>query len=85
MKKEDKITDKLEEFFHNDEFTIFNNSEQHKHHSGYSDGESHFLIEIKSNKLITKTILEKHKFVFHLLGKEITNSIHSIELKFKQI
>jgi BolA protein len=81
--KEEKLRKNLLIFFDESEIEIINNSEKHRHHSGYSDGESHFLIKITSNKVKNMKAIEKHRHVISLIGKELTDAIHSIEIKFK--
>ena len=83
--KLEKLTKKLLTYFDETELKIINNSEIHKHHSGYSDGESHFLIIISSDKVNNMKPLEKHRLVLSLIGKELNESIHSIEISFNKI
>lgn len=80
--KLDKLTKNLLTYFDESEIKIINNSEMHIHHSGYSDGESHFLIIIDSKKTRGMKAMEKHRLVLSLIGKELTDLIHSIEIKF---
>ena len=77
-----KLTGRLLEYFDESEIKIINNSEMHKHHSGYTDGESHFLIIITSNKVKKMKALERHRLVINLIGKELAKEIHSIEINF---
>lgn len=80
--KEEQLRNNLLIFFDESEVEIINNSEKHRHHSGYSDGESHFLIKISSDKLKYIKAIEKHRHVISLIGRELTDLIHSIEIKF---
>ena len=61
---------------------VHNDSEQHKGHAGYSDGETHFRIEIDKESVEGSSRLAKHKNILNALGN-LPNEIHSIQIIMK--
>tara|TARA_B100000700_G_C14282017_1_gene506421 strand:- start:68 stop:331 length:264 start_codon:yes stop_codon:yes gene_type:complete len=84
MAKIDKIRDKLEKKFDPLVLEIFDESELHKGHAGYSDsGESHFRIKLVSSNFEGLSRVARHRSVHNALGKDLLNSIHALALELK--
>ena len=81
MSKAQAIEKALERVFQESEIEIVNDSEAHRGHGGYSDGETHFKLIIKSSKFNGMTRLEKHRAVHEALGSHLLRKIHALELQ----
>ena len=81
MSKAQAIEKALERVFQESEIEIVNDSEAHRGHGGYSDGETHFKLIIKSSKFNGMSRLEKHRAVHKALGSDILKKIHALELQ----
>lgn len=67
---------------------IVNDSAKHAHHAGIQGAanktESHFRLEIISDKFAGKTLPARHRLVYSLLDDEIKNQgIHALQMKTK--
>ena len=58
MSKAQAMETALEQVFQESEIEIVNDSEAHRGHGGYSDGETHFKLIIKSPKFIGMSRLQ---------------------------
>ena len=58
MSKAQAMETALEQVFQESEIEIVNDSEAHRGHGGYSDGETHFKLIIKSSKFIGMSRLQ---------------------------
>ena len=81
MSKAQAIEKALQRVFQESEIEIVNDSESHRGHGGYSDGETHFKLIIKSSKFNGMSRLEKHRAVHEALGSELLKKIHALELQ----
>ena len=52
----------------------------HKKHKNFDPKKFHLIIKIKSVKLKSMKKIEANRYVFNILGKELKNEIHSIQL-----
>lgn len=88
MKKESKIKtlieEKIEKNFPNDKFKVVDVSLKHKKHpQNIFSQESHFVIQIISEKFLSLSALDRQKLVLKVLGDEIINKTHSISMNLK--
>lgn len=80
------ITRKVHENFPDlTHFTIFNDSFKHAGHHGIADSdnriESHFRLEIASNKFEGLTLPKRHRMVYKLLENEMgEGQVHALQL-----
>ena len=81
MSKAEAIQKALERVFQESEIEIVNDSEAHRGHGGYSDGETHFKLIIKSSKFNGMSRLKKHRAVHEALGSALLRKIHALELQ----
>ena len=63
MLKAQAMEKALEKVFQESEIEIVNDSESHRGHGGYSDGETHFKLIIKSPKFVGMSLLQRHRAV----------------------
>ncbi len=80
---EDKIIRKLEEAFHPTYLKVVNQSIAHKGHAGDDgSGESHFDVEIESEKLKGLSRVHAQRAVYDVLKNEL-EIVHALSLKIK--
>ena len=62
------------------ELVLMDLSEQHKNHQKSNSG-GHFKLKIVSNNFLGKSLLERHKMIYSILGDMLKNEIHALSLK----
>ena len=62
------------------ELVLMDLSEQHKNHRKSNSG-GHFKLKIVSNNFLGKSLLERHKMIYSILGDMLQNEIHALSLK----
>lgn len=66
---------------------IVNQSEQHAHHAGMhgveKTGETHFRIEVVSDKFSGVSLVKRHRMIYDLLSEEMEGPIHALSLDAK--
>ncbi|KAI7861256.1 bola-like protein-domain-containing protein [Spinellus fusiger] len=65
---------------------IINESHLHAHHAAMKDTtekETHFRMIIVSEAFDGKTMMQRHRMVYQLLGDEFRQSLHALSLKTK--
>ena len=60
---------------------VTNDSESHRGHAGYSDGESHFSVLIVSDDFSGKNRVARQRAVFAALGDMMKEDIHALAVK----
>lgn len=82
MNRKKKIQQKLE-ILNPHILKITNNSSEHKNHSGNPNNslESHFTIEIFSDKLSSLSRIEQHRTINSLLEEEFDKGLHALSIK----
>ena len=76
MDKAKKMAGILQEALEPTYLEVSNESESHRGHGGYKDGETHFKISIKSDRL-TGGRVQKHRQIYQLLEGV---SYHALEI-----
>ena len=84
MSKAKAIKKALDQVFYESEIEIINDSEAHRGHGGYSDGETHFKLCIKSSKFVGMSLLQRHRAVHEALGSDLLSQIHALELQLTE-
>lgn len=77
------ITEKLSAAFHVSAMTVTNDSESHRGHAGYSDGESHFSVDIVSDDFIGLSRVARQRKIYAALGDMMKSDIHALVIKAK--
>jgi len=82
MNREERIFDKITKELNPEHLKVVNNSYLHKGHLG-DDGtnETHFLIEIKSQKLNEMSRIKSHQQINKILSEEFSKGLHALEIK----
>lgn len=85
---ESSMRHKLEAEYGPAEITIRNDSSKHAHHAamaaqGGGNGETHFFVEVISDKFNGMTQLKRHRAVNALLAHEFELGLHALSLKLK--
>ena len=82
MRAEDSITQKLRQAFAPVALEVVNNSHRHAGHAGSpGSGESHFSIEVVSDRFAGKSRVERHRMVNEVLAEELKGRIHALAIK----
>ncbi len=81
MSKAEQIRTALEAAFAPRHLEVINESEQHRGHAGYSDGESHFRIVIKAQAFADMSRIARHRAVHAALGPGLVAEIHALALE----
>lgn len=85
---EDVIVDKIVKHFEPSYLKIANDSHKHSHHAGMRGAsnvkESHFRLEIISDKFSGLNQPSRHRLVYQLLDDELKNKgVHALQMKTK--
>ncbi|KAI8341692.1 bola-like protein-domain-containing protein [Chlamydoabsidia padenii] len=79
---EQKVTEALEPSL----LETVNESHLHAHHSamkGVTNKETHFKLTVVSEKFQGKTLMQRHRMIYGLLGDELQQGLHALTLKTK--
>ena len=83
MSIQERIQEKLKQL-EPDFLEVVNESHAHKGHSGAENavhkGESHFFVNIVSNKFSGLSIVEQHRLVYECLKEELADGVHALRL-----
>ena len=85
MNRKQRIFDKITKELNPEFLRVNNNSHLHKGHLG-DDGsdETHFLIEIKSQKLSEMTRIKAHQEINRIVKDEFAQGLHALEIKINR-
>ncbi len=81
MNKSDKIRARLQAAFAPEQLEVINESEKHRGHAGYSDGESHFRVVIRAPAFGQMSRVARHRAVHAALGPDLVADIHALALE----
>ena len=82
MSVENSIREKLTEAFAPEKLKIENDSHRHAGHaSSPGTGESHFRVEIVSEKFAGLARVERHRLVNDALVQELAGPLHALSIK----
>ncbi|OSP56410.1 BolA family transcriptional regulator [Pseudoruegeria sp. SK021] len=77
-----QIHGRLEAEFHPYRLEVFDESEDHRGHSGYQDGgESHFRVLISAPIFAEMSRLDRHRAVHRAIGPDLVGRIHALALE----
>lgn len=75
-----EIHNRLEKAFSPTELIVANQSEQHRGHAGYSDGESHFHVTIVASVFKDMSRVQKQRMVMTELKDLMPAPIHALAM-----
>jgi BolA protein len=79
MAVKDEITRKLTDAFTPSSLTVLDESDQHLGHGGWREGgETHFRIEVVSERFAGKGRVERHRMVNAVLADELAGRVHAL-------
>lgn len=82
MSMEQTIRQKLTDAFAPQSLEVENDSHRHAGHAGSpGTGESHFRVEIVSDKFVGLSRVECHRLVNEALASELAGSVHALAMK----
>ena len=83
MDYKSKITEKLIETFSPKFLKVIDESEGHRGHSGFIEGQqTHFQIQIASDIFDEMSRIKREREIYKALGEELIRNIHAISIKF---
>lgn len=76
------IEKKLQERFLPEFLEVIDNSHLHRGHT-YSkpEGQTHFLVKIKSSQFANLKTIEIHRLINHTLKQQFLDGVHALEIK----
>jgi BolA protein len=78
----EKICQKLQDNLQPDLLEVLDQSHLHAGHAGSRpEGETHFMIKIKSQTFSNMKTIECHRIIYDILSEEMKNSIHALAIK----
>ncbi len=80
MQKSEEIRAKLQAAFQPEVLEVINESEKHRGHAGYTDGDSHFRVVIKALEFKDMSRVARHRAVHKALGAALVGRIHALAL-----
>ena len=81
MSVTEEIRTRLEAAFTPSSLDVIDDSERHRGHAGYQEGgESHFNVQIRSNRFDGQSRLQRHRAVHAALGADLVGRIHALSL-----
>lgn len=81
MTKADRIHNALTAAFAPLALEVINESEQHRGHGGYSDGETHYHVRMTADAFVAMSRIARHRAVHAALGAELVAEIHALALE----
>ncbi|KAL7753146.1 BolA domain UV induced protein Uvi31 [Sorochytrium milnesiophthora] len=81
-----EIRSKLTQAFKPSELEVHNDSWKHAGHAamkGVQGNETHFRVRIVSGEFQGKGLLERHRMVYGVLGQELRQGLHALQLTTK--
>ncbi|NBR33356.1 MAG: BolA family transcriptional regulator [Rhodobacteraceae bacterium] len=81
MTKADRIHNALTAAFAPLALEVINESEQHRGHGGYSDGETHYRVRMTADAFVAMSRIARHRAVHAALGAELVAEIHALALE----
>ena len=79
----EKIKKKINDKLNPELVSLIDNSSLHKKHKFFDYNKFHIKLVIKSEKLKKMSKIDAHKVIFSILGDEIKNKIHALEIEIK--
>lgn len=81
MTKADRIHNALTAAFAPLALEVINESEQHRGHGAYSDGETHYRVRMTADAFVAMSRIARHRAVHAALGAELVAEIHALALE----
>lgn len=80
MRKSEEIRTALEAAFAPASLEVVNQSESHRGHAGYTDGQTHYLVQIVAPAFADMSRVARHRAVHKALGPDLVGRIHALAL-----
>lgn len=81
MSREDRIRQLLTDAFSPVELEVSNDSEKHRGHAGYSDGETHYAVRIVADVFEGQNRVNRQRLVNKAIQPEFDAGLHALQLK----
>ena len=79
----DEVKKKIINKIKPEEISLIDNSYLHTKHKSFEKSKYHLKLIIKSQKLNKVNKIEAHRLIFSILGEEMKNNIHALEIEIK--
>ena len=77
----EKIKEKINNKLSPEQILLINNSHLHTKHKSFDADKFHLKLIIKSKKLRNMKKIEAHRAIFSILGEEMKQKIHALEIE----
>lgn len=82
MTRQERIRETLAQALQPSRLSVVNESLKHKGHAGDDgSGETHFLVEVASDRFSALSRVECQRMVYDLLEKEFQSGLHALSLR----
>ena len=79
----DEVKKKIINKIKPEEISLIDNSYLHTKHKSFEKSKYHLKLIIKSQKLNKMNKIKAHRLIFSILGEEMKNNIHALEIEIK--
>ena len=79
----DHIKEKIKNKIAVEEINIIDNSQAHRNHASFQEGQLHLTLQIKSNFLIKLKRVEAERILLSIIKKDFGKKIHAFEIKLE--
>ena len=77
----ENIRTKLTNALNPDLLDIIDQSAQHAGHEGAASGGGHYTIHIVSDKFEGKSLIQRHRMIYDVMGDDMEHEIHALSIK----
>lgn len=60
---------------------IIDQSAQHEGHAGAASGGGHYVIHIVSDQFTGKSLIQRHRMIYDVMGSDMDQAIHALSIK----
>ena len=71
----------LEAALHPESLNIIDESHKHAGHAGARGGGGHFILEITAADFAGKSLVQRHRMIYELLGDMMQSDIHALSIQ----
>lgn len=80
-----EIENRLRDAFKPLHLLVVDDSAQHHGHEGAKDGRGHFSVKITAQAFQGKTLAERHRMIYTILGDMMKTDIHALQIEAKPV
>lgn len=76
-----KLRQRLEQDLQPESLDIIDESAKHAGHAGAASGGGHFIVDITSAAFRGKSLVQRHRLVYHAAGDMMPQEIHALSIQ----